>query len=121
VEADADIGTARHEEMANHSRMGLSKVWALAAQRCSRRPYARNVALIHFWLRQCVLPSETVQYPHRLKSTAFHLREAEGGTTVGFSGTNDMHRLLPLHMKQLPIPDLQLEATNGLMLDMLVK
>jgi hypothetical protein len=69
--------------------------------------YARNVALIHFWLRQCVLPSETVQYPHRLKSTAFHLREAEGGTTVGFSGTNDMM--------------LQLEATNGLMLDMLLK
>lgn len=61
-----------------------------------------------------------VQYPHRLSATAWHLRAPDGGRSAGFSGTNDLHRLLPLHVKQHPLPDPVLEATNGHMLQMLL-
>ena len=74
-----------------------------------------------FWLTSSVFPTETVQYPQRLKATAWHLRPPELGSCVGFSGTNDQHRLLPLHVHQHPLHGSALEATNGHMLDMLLK
>lgn len=83
--------------------------------------FRKSRLVVHFWLEAVVFPAETVQYSHRLKSTAWHLRQAAGGTCVGFSGTNDQHRLLPLHMKQHPLPDPELEATNGHMLAMLLE
>ena len=88
--------------------------------RLLRKTYRRNLFLIHYWLQTAVFPVDMNQYPKRLKATAWHLRAADGGTCVGFSGTNDQHRLLPLHMKQIPLPDAKLKATNGFMLKMLL-
>jgi hypothetical protein len=84
------------------------------------RTYRHNMGIINFWLTACVLPTETLQYPHRLKATAWHLRGSPGGVAIGFSGTNDQHRLLPQHVRQLPLPDRGLAATNGHMLSLLL-
>ena len=84
------------------------------------RVYARCVPLVDFWLRARVLPGETTQYPQRLRATAWQMRVV-GGAAGGFSGTNDQHRLLPLHVRQLPLPDVELEATNGHMLALLLE
>ena len=77
--------------------------------------------MIHFWLTTKVFPVETIQYPHRLKATAWHLRPPPGGSCIGFSGTNDQHRLLPLHVKQRQLPGSKLQATNGDMLARLLE
>jgi hypothetical protein len=84
------------------------------------RTFRFSTHVVNFWLTACVLPGETVQYPQRLKATAWHLRGATGGVATGFSGTNDGHRLLPLHVRQLPLPDAGLAATNGHMLSLLL-
>ncbi len=75
-----------------------------------------NMAVADFWLKYCVLPSETKQFPQRLAASAWHLARNTRGRVVGFSGTNDNHRLLPLLVHQEPLPDPHLAATNGLML-----
>jgi hypothetical protein len=94
------------------------------------RVFALCTPLVDFWLRACVLPGETTQYPQRLRATAWHMRgtaadgdvaDGAAGTAVGFSGTNDQHRLLPLHVRQAPLPVAELEATNGLMLALLLQ
>jgi hypothetical protein len=77
--------------------------------------------VIHFWLTTKVFPIETIQYPNRLKATAWHLRPPVGGSCVGFSGTNDQHRLLPSHVHQHPLIGSALEATNGRMLARLLE
>eukprot|EP00037_Helgoeca_nana_P031742 m.409107 g.409107 ORF g.409107 m.409107 type:complete len:3050 (+) comp28456_c0_seq1:346-9495(+) len=83
--------------------------------------YAKCVPFMHFWLETVVFPRETRQYQQRLKATAWHLRPPDGGVCVGFSGTNDQHRLLPVFAKQHPLSDPALQATNGHMLSMLLE
>ena len=81
------------------------------------KAYTRCVPLIDFWLQARVLPSETTQYPQRLRATAWDMRCPNAKAAAGgFSGTNDQHRLLPLHVRQQPLPDAQLQATDGHML-----
>eukprot|EP00038_Savillea_parva_P003371 m.124697 g.124697 ORF g.124697 m.124697 type:complete len:1973 (+) comp11157_c2_seq1:733-6651(+) len=82
--------------------------------------YRRCLLVAHFWLEKCVLPNETIQFTQRLKSTAWHLRPPPDGTCVGFSGTNDAHRLLPLFVHQKELDDPSIKATNGRMLGMLL-
>ena len=85
------------------------------------KTYARCVPLIDFWLQARVLPSETTQYPQRLRATAWDMRcDNAKAAAGGFSGTNDQHRLLPLHVRQQPLPDAALQATDGHMLVMLL-
>ena len=68
------------------------------------RAFARNREVIFFWLEHCCLPGDMQQYPSRLRATAWHLasrpgtRDRPGNFAVGFSGTNDLHRLLPLQV-----------------------
>lgn len=63
--------------------------------------YGHNMAAIDFWLSSCVLPRETMQFPHRLVANAFHLTApAHTSGVVGFSGTRDSHPLLPSHVTQ---------------------
>ncbi len=84
------------------------------------RHLRRNTAVVDFWLRYCVLPAETRQYPQRLGASAWDLAAA-GDRVVGFSGTNDNHRLLPLRVHQAPAEDPQLRATNGRMLHVILQ
>jgi hypothetical protein len=85
------------------------------------RYFSHNQAAINFWLSHCVLPSESRQYGHRLTATAWHLANNAAGAVVGFSGTNDHHRLLPLQVQQAEAGDAQLQGTNGKMLQLLLE
>ena len=79
--------------------------------------FGHNMAAIDFWLNTCIIPKETQQYPQRLVGNAWHLADNPHGQVVGFSGTNDNHRLLPLQVKQhLEVDEPTLRATNGKML-----
>ncbi len=82
---------------------------------------SHTMPVVNFWLAFCVLPSETKQFPQRLAASAWHLaHNPSGGPVVGFSGTNDNHRLLPLQVRQHVLPYPQLAATNGRMLQVLL-
>ncbi|KAG2455049.1 hypothetical protein HYH02_000874 [Chlamydomonas schloesseri] len=84
------------------------------------RHLRRNTAVVDFWLRYCVLPAETRQYPQRLGASAWDLAAA-GDRVMGFSGTNDNYRLLPLRVHQAPAEDPALKATNGKMLEVITR
>jgi hypothetical protein len=75
-----------------------------------------NLAAINFWLNNCVLPRETMQFPHRLVTSAFHLVT---GHAIGFSGTKDSHPLLPLQVEQMAPADPTIASTDGLMLHLM--
>ncbi len=81
--------------------------------------FSHNMGAINFWLNTRVLPQETQQYPERLVATAWHLADNPHGRVVGFSGTNDNHRLLPLQVRQHLRTEDSLLATNGKMLDVI--
>ncbi|MEW5310745.1 MAG: hypothetical protein WDW38_002512 [Sanguina aurantia] len=79
--------------------------------------FSHNMHVINFWLTYCVFPTETKQFPQRLACNAWHLADNAQGMVVGFSGTNDNHRLLPLQVKQhMQEEEQALKATNGKML-----
>jgi Protein of unknown function (DUF3645)./Protein of unknown function (DUF3638). len=89
--------------------------------------YHMNPLTIHFWLRSCIFSTELDSYPSRLSSNAWHLANNEDGMTIGFSGTNDNHFLIPLQVQQyLPWETKDIEwrkllATNGKMLDVILE
>ncbi|GFH47532.1 hypothetical protein CTEN210_04007 [Chaetoceros tenuissimus] len=86
-----------------------------------------NPETINFWLNTFVFPRDLDQYPHRLVGTPWHLAAHDGGFAIGFSGTNDLHLVLPLQMKQhLPWNTTDpiwcdILATNGKMLDTIIR
>eukprot|EP00727_Mastigamoeba_balamuthi_P014762 m51a1_g9911 hypothetical protein (2918) ;mRNA; r:112489-126161 len=82
------------------------------------RAFARSPAAIDFWLNAAVFPVEMSQFAQRLKQSAWHLAPAG---TVGFSGTNDINRVMPLTLRPVPCidGDTTIAATNGRMLDVL--
>jgi len=55
--------------------------------------------MIDFFLNFCVFPRDTRQFPQRLTANSWHIAENRDGAVVGFSGTKDTHRLLPLQVK----------------------
>ena len=90
------------------------------------RCFAHNMATVNFWLNCCVFKDQTQQYPKSLIANSWHL--ADGPHVVGFSGTNDNHRLLPLQAKQAMLKGGEggdnlesLRITNGQMLDCIIK
>ncbi|KAL7553023.1 hypothetical protein ACHAWF_016264 [Thalassiosira exigua] len=90
--------------------------------------YHRNMYTVNFYLNTCVLPHETDQFDSRLTATSWNLAQNPSCDIVGFSGTNDNHRILPLQVKQhfaslekKPDPILkELDGTNGKMLEMMM-
>ena len=80
-----------------------------------------NMAAINFWLNSCVLPRETMQFPHRLVSNAFNLTDNDREQVIGFSGTKDNHLLLPLAVKQRMPDHLAMTATDGKMLSLIAR
>lgn len=90
------------------------------------RYFAHNMATVNFWLNFCVLKDQTQQYPKSLIANSWHL--ADGPHVVGFSGTNDNHRLLPRQVKQAMLRDSEggdnlqsLRITNGQMLECMIR
>jgi len=91
--------------------------------------YHRNMLVINFYLNTHIFPVELEQYDKRLTATSWNLAYNPSGNIVGFSGTNDNHRILPLQVSQFfpsntgsadsTIEDLF--ATNGFMLDAIMK
>ncbi|KXS16815.1 hypothetical protein M427DRAFT_285457 [Gonapodya prolifera JEL478] len=78
----------------------------------------KSMTLIDFWLAKTVFAKEMSQYPKRIANNAWHL--ATSHYPVGFSGTNDNKHLLPL-LVQAEDPVDNLRATNGLMLDCILR
>ncbi|KAL4150964.1 hypothetical protein PRNP1_010350 [Phytophthora ramorum] len=83
------------------------------------RVYEFCVEAINFYLNTCVFPKDTQQYPQRLSRTAWNL--AAGDNNIGFSGTNDNHRLLPLSVTQQEPNEPSLLGTNGKMIDKILQ
>jgi hypothetical protein len=90
--------------------------------------FRKNYCTVNFWLNSCVFPKEMDLYPQRLVGNPWHLAASnKDNRVVGFSGTNDNHRILPLHVQQhLPWKTAnkmwsQLLSTNGMMLDLVIK
>eukprot|EP00899_Mesostigma_viride_P019524 jgi/Mesvir1/27573/Mv07318-RA.1 len=87
------------------------------------RRLGRNMGVINFWLSYCLFPRETNQFEKKMSASAWDLAQASGdkGFVVGFSGTNDLHRLMPLqvHQNHLDLPELQ--GTSGKMLALLLR
>ncbi len=90
--------------------------------------FYKNRYTIDYWLSSCVFPVDMQLYAQRLIGNAWHL--ADGNQTVGFSGTNDNHRFLPLQVRQyFPSDDdirkdtviLNLFGTNGMMIESIRK
>ena len=76
--------------------------------------YHKNTNTIDFWLNSCVFPKEMQQYPQRLVGNPWHLAHNGKGNIVGFSGTNDNHRILPLQMCQYFPPNSEDHLWNEL-------
>lgn len=88
--------------------------------------YHRNMRAVNFFLNTCLFPQETEVKDKRLTSSAWHLANNPQGQIVGFSGTNDNHRILPLQVQQYFVPDdgdpilRELLGTNGKMLEVII-
>ncbi|TMW55348.1 hypothetical protein Poli38472_013239 [Pythium oligandrum] len=80
--------------------------------------YRFSMVVINFYLNQCVFPRDTRQFPKRMARSAWDL--VRGPENIGFSGTNDNHRLLPLGVSQHEPDEPSLRGTNGKMLDLLL-
>lgn len=73
--------------------------------------FRNNFRTVTFFLRECMFPKETKTFPQQLRATSWRL--SDNKHVIGFSGTDDSKRLLPLHIEQTQ-PDLdQLVSTNG--------
>ena len=91
--------------------------------------FNKSIGTINLWLNSCVFPDEVDMYPKRLVANSWHVSHYTPGNQrcVGFSGTNDNHQILPLHIKQSLPWDTDDEvwsnllSTNGRMLDMIIE
>ncbi|TYZ59387.1 hypothetical protein PybrP1_001605 [[Pythium] brassicae (nom. inval.)] len=83
------------------------------------KTYRYSVKVINFFVNLSVFPSDTTQYPSRLARSSWDL--AGGDWNIGFSGTNDNHRLLPLSVVQGAPRLPSLSGTNGRMVDRIIQ
>ncbi|KAJ3323645.1 hypothetical protein HDU76_013577 [Blyttiomyces sp. JEL0837] len=82
------------------------------------KTYRYTMETINFWLRNCVFPTDTKQFPGRISASPWDLAATVG---TGFSGTNDNSLLYPQQVRQNdPKIDIVL-GTNGYMLDRLLQ
>lgn len=74
---------------------------------------------IDYFLSKMVFAKECREFPHKLSLSGWDLGKVKTNPTTGFSGTNDSRYLLPLHVKQLDLPEQR--HTNALVLDYLLR
>ena len=124
----AGIGLIRHHLCSPSSsgdRSSIDKVSKLDPSNAIQlnllyRCFSHNMLMIDFFLNYCVFPSDTKQFPKRMTANSWHVAENPRGTVVGFSGTNDNHRLLPLQVRQAEPDEPSLQGTNGKMLSLVL-
>ena len=76
-------------------------------------------AAIDYFLSHVVFPREMREFPHKLSASGWDIGEIKTNPTVGFSGTNDSRKTLPLTVHQLDLP--QQNHTNALVLEYLLR
>ncbi|KAJ5556707.1 hypothetical protein N7494_000622 [Penicillium frequentans] len=76
-------------------------------------------AAIDYFLSHVVFPREMREFPHKLSASGWDIGEIKTNPTVGFSGTNDSRKTLPLTVHQLDFP--QQNHTNALVLEYLLR
>ena len=82
--------------------------------------YRHNLEAINYWLNSCVLPRETIQFPHRFVTNAWNLTDNKTADVIGFSGTKDNRLLLPLHVTQETPDEPAMISTDGKMLRLML-
>ncbi|KAJ5794287.1 hypothetical protein N7457_000886 [Penicillium paradoxum] len=75
--------------------------------------------VIDYFLSHIVFPKELRGFPHKLSASGWDIGEIKNEPTVGFSGTNDSRKTLPLSVRQLD--RLEQSHTNALVLDYLLQ
>ena len=79
-----------------------------------------NMLLINYFLNYFVFPQEAKQFPHKLISSAWDLSSTTRSKIItGFSGTNDTQLLLPVHIHQCDLP--QLQKTDAIVINNLLR
>ncbi|KAL3475090.1 hypothetical protein BJX99DRAFT_259703 [Aspergillus californicus] len=76
-------------------------------------------ATIDYFLDKVVFAREIKEFPDKLSTSGWDIGEIKTNPTVGFSGTNDSRKLLPLSVKQLDLP--KQNHTNALVLKHLLQ
>lgn len=76
-------------------------------------------AAIDYFLARIVFPKEMKEFPDKLSASGWDIGEIKANPTVGFSGTNDSRKTLPLSVKQLDLPEQN--HTNALVLEYLLQ
>ena len=79
-----------------------------------------NMLVINYFLNHFVFPREAKQFSHKLAASAWDLSSSARSKIIsGFSGTNDTQLLLPIHIRQYDIPELQ--KTDAIVIDNLLR
>ena len=79
-----------------------------------------NTSVINYFLNHFVFPREAKQFPNRLVSSPWDLSSpARSKIITGFSGTNDTKLLLPIHIRQRDLPEL--EKTDAVVINNLLR
>jgi hypothetical protein len=79
-----------------------------------------NMLVINYFLNNFVFLREAKQFPHKLIASAWDLSSSDRSKIItGFSGTNDTQLLLPVHIRQCDLPELQ--KTDALVVNNLLQ
>lgn len=111
----------------NHGRIASIKQWKRVNLKDSHQrtrvlfPALRyNMSVVNYFLDHFVFPYEAKQFPHKLVSSAWDFSSsARQNIITGFSGTNDTQLLLPVHVRQCDLPELQ--KTDAIVLNNLLR
>ncbi|UJR09954.1 hypothetical protein I4U23_014177 [Adineta vaga] len=79
-----------------------------------------NMIVINYFLNHFVFPQEAKQFPHKLIASAWDLSSSVRTKMItGFSGTNDTQLLLPIHIQQRDLS--QLQKTDAIVINNLLQ
>ncbi|CAM4824603.1 unnamed protein product [Rotaria magnacalcarata] len=80
----------------------------------------QNMLVVNYYVNHFVFPQEAKQFPQKLVSSAWDLSfDSRTQIITGFSGTNDTQLLLPIHISQRDLPEL--EKTDAVVLNNLLR
>ncbi|CAF1580540.1 unnamed protein product [Adineta ricciae] len=79
-----------------------------------------NMVVVNYFLNHFVFPQEAKQFPHKLIASSWDLASSKRTKMItGFSGTNDTQLLLPIHIHQRDLP--QLQSTDAIVINNLLQ
>ncbi|KAB8229417.1 uncharacterized protein BDW43DRAFT_314998 [Aspergillus alliaceus] len=82
-------------------------------------PLRFSKGVIDYFLSYIVFPKELKEFADKLSASGWDIGEVKSYPTVGFSGTNDSRKTLPLCVEQLDLPEQN--HTNALVLEYLLR